>query len=178
MNSQIFKTYTFVNSATFMSTIYDLSHDTASDVDHVSDLLWSISYQPIPLQITKSSTAAASNALGLNTATKPLVRKLTLFTHKAKLTPTVFLLTVTWSKAKDDSLIEDTVNAFFGKIDVAAGNANLRDPYIYLNYAYKDQDPISGYGAANLAKMQAISKKYDPTGLFQYNVPGGFKLFK
>ena len=54
----------------------------------------------------------------------------------------------------------------------------LQRQWIYLNYANDDQDPIGSYGSANVAKLQAASKKYDPTGLFQTNVPGGFKLFK
>jgi hypothetical protein len=86
-------------------------------------------------------------------------------------------VTVTWNKAEDQKLIEDTLSSLFSQIDIAAKNANLSNPYLYLNYAYQDQDPITGYGAENVVKMQAISKKYDPSGLFQYSVPGGFKLF-
>lgn len=53
----------------------------------------------------------------------------------------------------------------------------LQRKWIYLNYAERDQDPIGSYGSENVGKLQAASKKYDPTGLFQTNVPGGFKLF-
>jgi hypothetical protein len=47
-----------------------------------------------------------------------------------------------------------------------------------MNYAAKGDDVISSYGAANKAILQKASKKYDPHGLFQTGVPGGFKLFK
>lgn len=47
----------------------------------------------------------------------------------------------------------------------------------YLNYAYKTQEPIKGYGHANVAKLKAASKKYDPAGVFQKLVPGGYKLW-
>lgn len=47
---------------------------------------------------------------------------------------------------------------------------------IYLNYATKDQDPISSYGAANVQKLKAASRKYDPEQVFQKLVTGGFKL--
>jgi len=50
------------------------------------------------------------------------------------------------------------------------------NPYIYLNYAGEKQDPLAGYGKANVAKMTALSKKYDPKGVFQKLVPGGFKI--
>lgn len=50
-------------------------------------------------------------------------------------------------------------------------------PYQYLNYADISQDPIGGYGEEIKAKLQAASKKYDPEGVFQKQVPGGFKVF-
>ena len=58
---------------------------------------------------------------------------------------------------------------------IAAGKFN---EYIYLNYALPSQDPISGYGVDNKAALQAASAKYDPNGVFQTLVPGGFKLDK
>jgi hypothetical protein len=35
---------------------------------------------------------------------------------------------------------------------------------------------IAGYGEESVSKLRATSKKYDPEGLFQKAVPGGFKL--
>lgn len=46
----------------------------------------------------------------------------------------------------------------------------------YLNYADKTQNPLSTYGAANIAFMQEVAAKYDPSGIFQTRQPGGFKL--
>lgn len=48
----------------------------------------------------------------------------------------------------------------------------------YLNYAAQDQDPLGSYGEENLARLRAVSGKFDPRGMFQRNVPGGFKLVK
>jgi hypothetical protein len=50
-------------------------------------------------------------------------------------------------------------------------------PYKFLNYASQFQDPIGSNGAGNKKKLQEVSSKYDPEGLFQKAVPGGFKLF-
>jgi hypothetical protein len=50
------------------------------------------------------------------------------------------------------------------------------NPYLYLNYADKTQDPLAGYGAENVEKMKNAVKKYDPLGVFQNLVPGGFKI--
>lgn len=51
-------------------------------------------------------------------------------------------------------------------------------PYIYLNYAYPGQDPIKGYGQEGVKLLREASKKYDPKGVFQNLVPGGFKVSK
>lgn len=53
----------------------------------------------------------------------------------------------------------------------------MRRPWLYLNYAAQDQDPIASYGADSVERLKAASRKFDPQGLFQRNVPGGFKLF-
>jgi hypothetical protein len=48
--------------------------------------------------------------------------------------------------------------------------------FIYLDYAYKYQHPLRGYGSENLEKLRRVAKIYDPNGVFQTMVPGGFKL--
>lgn len=48
----------------------------------------------------------------------------------------------------------------------------------YLNYADGSQDPLASYGADNIRKMKAAAAKYDPNGVFQKRVPGGFKISK
>lgn len=47
----------------------------------------------------------------------------------------------------------------------------------WMSTACHFQDPIGSYGANNKQKMQEVSKKYDPEGVFQKAVVGGFKLF-
>ncbi|KAK1955991.1 FAD-binding domain-containing protein [Colletotrichum sublineola] len=49
--------------------------------------------------------------------------------------------------------------------------------FVYTNYADRSQGVYKSWGAENVAKMQAASKKYDPQGFFQKRVPGGFKVF-
>ncbi|KAI1170199.1 FAD-binding domain-containing protein [Nemania sp. FL0916] len=48
--------------------------------------------------------------------------------------------------------------------------------FIYLNYADIDQDPLSTYGAANIEFMRDVAAKYDPMGVFQTRVSGGYKI--
>ena len=48
--------------------------------------------------------------------------------------------------------------------------------YRYLNYADASQDVVARYGTENVRRMQAVSRAYDPDGVFQIRVPGGFKI--
>lgn len=67
--------------------------------------------------------------------------------------------------------LKDDVAAFAKSIGA------LRD-WEYLNYADPTQDPFDSYGAANVAFLKQVSAKYDPTGFFQKQQGGGFRLPK
>lgn len=85
-------------------------------------------------------------------------------------------MTVSYDAASDDAAILSAVTDFFAAANSLAESKGTRHPFQYLNYAYKTQDPISGYGPASVARLRAASAKYDPYGVFQKQVPGGFKL--
>lgn len=46
----------------------------------------------------------------------------------------------------------------------------------YLNYSDISQDPLRTYGESNVKQMKEVAVKYDPIGIFQTRVPGGFKI--
>ncbi|KAF4984892.1 hypothetical protein FZEAL_45 [Fusarium zealandicum] len=46
----------------------------------------------------------------------------------------------------------------------------------YLNYADFTQDPLKAYGPENVEFIRAVAHKYDPLGIFQTRMPGGFKI--
>lgn len=50
------------------------------------------------------------------------------------------------------------------------------DPFIYLNYAGPDQDPIATYGAESVQRLRAARSRVDPGGMFTEQVPGGHKV--
>ena len=102
------------------------------------------------------------NSLGLNPSGGPLV---------------LTLLSITWNDAKDDALIDRVAKDLISRIEVLAKAAGLFNEYKYLNYAANFQNPIASYGPASLENLREVSRKYDPTGVFQDRVPGGFKLF-
>ncbi|KUI54257.1 Bifunctional solanapyrone synthase [Cytospora mali] len=61
-------------------------------------------------------------------------------------------------------------------INTAAKDLDGFDPYIFMNYADKDQDVIGSYGAVIVNKLRQVRQVIDPKGTFTYHVPGGYKV--
>lgn len=66
--------------------------------------------------------------------------------------------------------------AWFDKAKAATVALGTDDKFLYLNFAGGFQDPISGYGAKNVEFLRRVAAAYDPQGVFQKLMPGGFKL--
>jgi FAD/FMN-containing dehydrogenase len=116
--------------------------------------------EPYP-QVTYQKAKAGTNVLGLSGDRGALV---------------VVGVAVAWSNASDDALMNRFAQTVVADIDAAAKRLSQHYEYKYLNYASPWQEVIQSYGARNVEKMRNVSKKYDPRGIFQKKVPGGFKL--
>jgi hypothetical protein len=159
---QLFVTGTYGASAQQMAAIYQIANDTVQEITDVPGLKWSVSFQPLPPVITSKAATNGGNSLGLSAADGPIFN---------------VLLTATWDDESDDTRVNAAGKSLFAQAEATAAKLNVTNPYLYLNYAAPWQDPIDGYGAESKAALQTASKKYDPTGVFQKQVPGGFKLF-
>jgi len=128
----------------------------------ISGATLSLTLQPYPVSLLDKSDTGGGNVLGLQATNGPIV--------------SVALLS-SWERREDDAAVISFMETSIAKMkdDATAKGAIL--PFIYMNYAFTSQDVISSYGPANKAKLQAASKKYDPSGMFQKTFPGGFKLF-
>lgn len=83
-----------------------------------------------------------------------------------------------WDDEADDSLFQRLAESATEQLDGYAKVINATTEFVYLNYADASQNPLKGYGEENLKFMRRVSNKYDPYGVFQYQVPGGFKISK
>jgi hypothetical protein len=81
-----------------------------------------------------------------------------------------------WQRPEDDTTAHGAGRTIVSEVERAAGADGGRLPYLFMNDASWDQDVISGYGDENIRKMKLVQERYDPTGVFQSLVPGGFKL--
>jgi len=88
------------------------------------------------------------------------------------------LMTASYANAADDAYVQTAVTDIIEKQKAVLRSGGYLVDFIYQNYADVSQDVHASWGADNVAKLQAVSKKYDPQGVFQNMVPGGFKIFK
>lgn len=122
----------------------------------------SFTLQPYAKSLLAKSASLGGNVLGLDPSGGPVVT----------------VLALTWWKDKaDDEKIIGTFRGVIEPIDQDAASRGTSVPFKYMNYAWDFQDPIDSYGVENKKALQEASRKYDPEGLFQKGVPGGFKLF-
>ena len=81
-----------------------------------------------------------------------------------------------WNLASDDAYVYKLIQETYEMVIDLTKQRGLWDPYIFLNDTFMTQNVLRSYGTDSFAKMKAVSAKYDPHGMFQTQVPGGFKL--
>lgn len=121
----------------------------------VQGMIVQLFIQPLPV-------TNGTNSLGPVAARKDLV---------------VVELTAGWDKAVDTNRARKSIQRIFDLQVNVLKREGMFNEWQYLNYADISQDPIGSYGKEQVKALRAASKKYDPEGLFQKGVPGGFKLF-
>ncbi|KAI1775361.1 hypothetical protein F4818DRAFT_416394 [Hypoxylon cercidicola] len=131
-------------------------------IKDIEGLICSYTLQPYAVSLLEASAKNGGNSLGLKPSDGPIM--------------SIALLGY-WVNASDDEKILGTFKDILDKIEQEAAAQGKALPFKFMNYSLNYQDVIGSYGAENKAKLQAASKKYDPEGIFQKGVPGGWKLF-
>ncbi|KAF3764432.1 FAD-binding domain-containing protein [Cryphonectria parasitica EP155] len=120
--------------------------------------------QALPTSSTRLSPILKGNMLGLE-----------------RLAGEAVILTVTWIHVPTWELAQaifPKYKALLDELDAYAESLGGSVEFRYANYCDRSQNPLATYGQENIRKMREASKKYDPTGVFQTRVPGGFKISK
>ncbi|CAJ2503964.1 Uu.00g113580.m01.CDS01 [Anthostomella pinea] len=125
------------------------------------DILLFLTLQPYPLSLLQKSTTQGGNVLGLEPELGPLV--------------SILFLTF-WESKEDHEMIEGVLREALEAIDRDAKAKGTAVPFKYLNYAAGFQHPVASYGGMGVERLHAASRRFDPDGLFQKGVPGGWKL--
>jgi hypothetical protein len=159
--------YAYMNTtikadAATLKAIVEIYTTALEPIKSIDGLVCSLTVQPYPLSLLHKSAELGGNSLRLSPESGPLV-SLLLLAYRAK-------------KDDDEKLLaaqKDTLN----KIRDEAVKRNVHVPFEFLDYAFSQQDPVGSYGVENRERLRDVSRKYDPEGVFQKLVPGGFKLF-
>ncbi|KAH9885516.1 FAD-binding domain-containing protein [Xylariomycetidae sp. FL2044] len=124
----------------------------------------SVSFQVITVPQMRGMRRGGGNALGVvaeSNENKPL-----LITN----------ISFMWVLASEAEAVMTALRDMVAAMEAAARARGLLHPFRYMGYASQFQDPIAGYGAANVARLRAVARQYDPEGVFQRLHPGYFKL--
>lgn len=88
----------------------------------------------------------------------------------------VAFVTPRWKDEKHDQLMYNAVEQWTKHTQEAIDSLGTTDPFLYHNFASPSQKPFCGYGEHSVHFLKRVSHKYDPAGVFQKLVPGGFKI--
>jgi hypothetical protein len=72
-----------------------------------------------------------------------------------------------WKIPNDEELVRESVRKIIDVAERVSKKNGTHLPFIYSNYASRDQDPLTSYGKENLMKLKHTAKKYDPHAVFQ-----------
>jgi hypothetical protein len=88
----------------------------------------------------------------------------------------IAMVSSTSNSVADDERNHQGVEKLLAESRAMAGEKGLLHRYIFTNYAYYKETVFEEYRKKRLAKLCETSKSFDPKGVFQNSVPGGFKL--
>ncbi|KAJ8123864.1 hypothetical protein ONZ43_g283 [Nemania bipapillata] len=118
-------------------------------------------FQPLPAVIGQHGRERGGNMLGIDTQEENAV---------------ILLGSLAVNGLDQEALGRAKMLAWKDDLERYSLESNTYMPYRYMNYADGSQDVVAGYGKENVLKMLAVSRTYDPDGVFQRRVPGGFKI--
>ncbi|KAM0812559.1 hypothetical protein AB5N19_12550 [Seiridium cardinale] len=141
--------------ATLYQELFQAWEDGTNSLTDIDGLQLVLLIQPHPV-------TNGTNSLGLSAGEKDVV---------------LSVITASYANSEDDETVQNGMQAIVDKHQEILQNRDLYIPFQYLNYADKTQDPIGSYGEEVKIRLQQVSRKYDPDGVFQKQVETGFKLF-
>ncbi|EPS36796.1 hypothetical protein H072_9662 [Dactylellina haptotyla CBS 200.50] len=153
-------TFTVENDVPLMTEIIAIFMDEVERIKDAPGIIPSCIFQLITTDMTSHFSKNGGNALGL-AGQGPLI---------------LMNIDIGWSNETDDKRVMAGARSIVSRSIAAAKAKGLHNQFLYQNYAALQQDVFPSYGSANYAKLKAVSRKYDPTGVWQKLQPGYFKL--
>ncbi|KAL9079555.1 MAG: hypothetical protein Q9157_001552 [Trypethelium eluteriae] len=141
--------------------VYNVWQQQASAVYNATGANQTFTIQPWPASLAAASKSRGGNAMGIPIGSFQAWTTL-----------------IDWTNAVQDEQVRavsiNTVNTWTS----LAQKRGLYESFLFMNDCSREQNPLAGYGSANLAKLKSVAMKYDPTGFFQNLQNNGFLLSK
>lgn len=119
-------------------------------------------FQPLPAFFKDISNRSGGNMLGLDSQE-----------HNAIIW-TGYVAVKTDQQAL--AVAQPRMAAMAAELESFAASLSGANRLVFMNYANPGQDPLGSYGERSVEHIRSVAAKYDPKGVFQTRVPGGFKV--
>ncbi|KAI0128315.1 6-hydroxy-D-nicotine oxidase [Xylariales sp. AK1849] len=129
--------------------------------DQDADFLNYITFQAMPTLLFKHSVEKGGNVIGMDRETdNAILFQMQHMVRTAEQEAEARTRLIAMRQAIKDYDVENDIHV----------------EWEYMGYADGSQSPISTYGAENIQFIRDVAANYDPEGVFQHRVPGGFKI--
>lgn len=156
----LFYTGTYGVSAALLNKIFEIANATLYDYQVPQPwVLWDFAFEPLPTVFL--SHGAGNNSLG---------------TSPSDGNGMILLISALWPESAYNAGVHAKAVQLGESIADAAREMGLLKDFVYTNYADWSQQPLQSYGEGNVHFLKEVSRRYDPAGVFEKRVPGGFKL--
>lgn len=118
-------------------------------------------FQPLASIVGKHGAEKGGNLLGIDRLTDNAV---------------ILLGSLAVNGQLQEAIGREKMMAWKRDIEDYSRSLDAQVDYYYMNYADGTQDVLSSYGEEKVQMAFEVAKRYDPTGVFQKRVVGGFKL--
>lgn len=153
----------FQNEIEVLTKLMELYDGLVADLRQVipeDDLSIQFVLQPLPKHYAQKGTGG--NVLGLDRT----------LTHNS----IIWNAIVDVQTVEQEALARTQLAALVAVLEAYAAQNNASTTWRFLNYANPAQDPIQSYGEGNVKFLKDVAARYDPQGVFQTRVTGGFKV--
>ncbi|KAI9715535.1 MAG: hypothetical protein M1828_000787 [Chrysothrix sp. TS-e1954] len=164
---RLYQTVSFSVSLPMLLALPQIWRNSLQTVSHIQGVEWSFVLNPILPSCIQVGEIKGGNALGLCPQGQP---------EAATTAVLVLLIVGTWDQASDDAEVELAGRNAIDRVTEKAIELGVPHKYLYMNYAWRTQDVLSGYGEEMGELLKDVGHDVDPEGLFQRAVPGGFKI--
>ncbi|KAF1992666.1 FAD-binding domain-containing protein [Amniculicola lignicola CBS 123094] len=158
-----YATLTIKADVALMKELHQIWLEILEPLRPLKGFIFSYGYFPLTKALLRNSKEAGDNAKDIDPVDGPLF---------------VVLINPTWDLSENDDQVYSAVEDLLQRLKKTASEKGLLHRYIFTNYAYHKEEVLAGYGEQSVNRLREVSQKYDPEGIFQKSVPGGFKLPK